>query len=131
MARLHDIRTHGEIAGMSEQAVWASMTSEGDVWASMGAGAGAVQGDVVPRWQAVAPGEPDAADEEELDGVEEDLDEEDLDDDDEDDDDEDDDLDEFEDDELDDDEDDDDEADEIDFTEDRYGRIPGEDDADV
>jgi RNA polymerase primary sigma factor len=35
------------------------------------------------------------------------------------------------DDELDDDEDDDDEADEIDFTEDRYGRIPGEDDADA
>ncbi len=116
---------------MSEQAVWASMTSAGDVWASMGAGAGADLGTPVVRWQAAGPGERDALDDEELDGVEEDLVDEDLDDEDEDDDaDDDDDLDEFEDDELDDD-DDDDEADEIDFTEDRYGRIPGEDDADV
>lgn len=112
---------------MSEQAVWASMTSAGDVWASMGAGAGADRGDLEGRWQATGPGKQETVEEEELDGVEEDLDEEDLDDDDEDDDD----LDEFEDDELDDDEDDDDEADEIDFSEARYGRIPGDAAADV
>ena len=62
--------------------------------------------------------------------LEDDLDDEDELDEDEDDED---DLDEFDDDELDDEDDldDDDEADEIDFTEDRYGRIPGEDDGDA
>jgi hypothetical protein len=83
-------------------------------------GTGGVERVSAGQWQAAGP-EDDGVDEEDLD-VDEELDEEDLDDDD--------DLDEFEDDELDDDE-DDDEADEIDFTEDRYGRIPGEDDADV
>ena len=119
----HDIRTHGENAGMSEQAV----SSEHDAWAVMGAGAGAAVGGTSFAVRAAGPDdEDDAVDAEDLD--DDDLDDEDLDDDDDDDDD---DLDEFEDDELDDDEDDDDEADEIDFTEDRYGRIPGEDEADV
>lgn len=87
---------------------WSGLRSGGGVQARAGAG--------------------DGLDEEDLDAVEEDLDEDELDDD-EDDDEDDDDLDEFEDDELDD-EDDDDEADEIDFTEDRFGRIPVGDDQD-
>ena len=105
---------------MSEQAVWASMTADHDVTASTGAGDGADRGVPGHAVRAVGPGGDGAAEAE-------DLDDDDLDDDEDDDDD----LDEFEDDELDDEEDDDDEADEIDFTEDRYGRVPGEDDADV
>lgn len=109
---------------MSEAGVWASMPGEDLVAGTLGAGV--VRLASAGAWQAAG------AEDEELEDAldaEEDLDEEELDDDDEDEDD-DDDLDEFEDDELED-EDDDDEADEIDFTEDRYGRIPGEDDADV
>jgi hypothetical protein len=106
---------------MSEAGVWAPMPGTEDELAWRGTGVVACVS--AGQWQAAGP-----EDEEELD-VDEALDEEDLEDD-EDDDDDDDDLDEFEDDELDDDE-DDDEADEIDFTEDRYGRIPGEDDADA
>lgn len=112
---------------MSEAAVWAPMPGIGDAVAWRGTVA--VERVLAGPWQAAGPSD-EGVDEEELE-VDEDLDEADLDDDEEDDeDDDDDDLDEFEDDELDDDE-DDDEADEIDFTEDRYGRIPGEDDADV
>ena len=110
---------------MSEQAVWASMTADHAVWASTGAGDVADRGVRGHAVRAVGPGGDGAAEAEDLD--DDDLDDDDLDDDEDDDDD----LDEFEDDELDDEEDDDDEADEIDFTEDRYGRVPGEDDADV
>ncbi len=104
---------------MSEAGMWAPMPGTEDELAWRGTGG--VERVSAGQWQAAGPAD-DGVDEEDLD-VEEELDEEDLDDDDDDDDD---DLDEFEDDEL-----DDDEADEIDFTEDRYGRIPGEDDADV
>ena len=115
---------------MSEQAVWASMTADHAVWASTGAGDGAGRGVPGHAVRAVGPGGDGATEAEDLD--EDDLDDDDLDDDDlDDDEDDDDDLDEFEDDELDDEEDDDDEADEIDFTEDRYGRAPGEDGADM
>ena len=114
---------------MSEEAVWASMESENDANASMSAGVGAEIGGICLAIWAAEPDGGDAVGKEDLDeAVDDDVDDDDLDDDDDDDDD---DLDEFEDDELDDDEDDDDEADEIDFTEDRYGRIPGEDDADA
>ena len=107
----------------SDDAVWGSMRDGASVYASGDAGglAVAVRG---VRLRAAGPEDDDAVDDADLD---EDLDEDDLDDDDDDDDD--DDLDEFEDDELDDEE-DDDEADEIDFTEDRYSRIPGEEDTD-
>ena len=119
---------------MSEQRVWASMPSINAEWELSGAGPES-DGDAPTSGAAVAtpvratgPGDADSVDAEELDDDldEDELDDDDEDDDDDDDDDEDDDLDEFEDDELDDEE-DDDEADEIDFTEDRYGRIPGED----
>ena len=111
---------------MSEAAVWAPMPGIDDAVAWRGTVA--VARVLAGPWQ-VAGRSDEGVDEEDLD-VDEELDEADLDDDEEDDEDDDDDLDEFEDDELDDEE-DDDEADEIDFTEDRYGRIPGEDDADV
>ena len=110
---------------MSEAGVWAprpGVVSE-EAWR----GAGEALRESAGQWP-VAGVAADGLDEEELD-VDEELDDEDEDDED-DDEDEDDDLDEFDDDELDDD-DADDEADEIDFTEDRYSRIPGEDDADV
>jgi hypothetical protein len=112
---------------MSEEAVWASMAQVGGVWASMGAGLGAVR-DGRDACGLVAGSGAAGSDEDGLDDELDDIDSDDLDD--EEDDEDDDDLDEFDDDELDDDE-DDDEADEIDFTEDRYERIPGEDDADV
>ena len=118
---------------MSEQSVWASLESDNDANASKSAGVGAEIGGICLAIWAAGPDDGDAVGKEDLDeAVDDDVDDDDLDDDDlDDDEDDDDDLDEFEDDELDDEEDDDDEADEIDFTEERYGRIPGEDDADV
>jgi hypothetical protein len=119
---------------MSEDAVWASMTSADEIVTSMSAGASETHGarraagpsDGIDTGDAGDVRDPDE------DALENSSDDDDLDDDDlDDDDDDDDDLDEFEDDELDDDDDEDDEADEIDFTEDRYGRIPGEEDADA
>jgi hypothetical protein len=109
---------------MSEQAVWASlMVGDAGTDVAVGGAGSAVR--------ATGPAGDGGLDADDLDEDEEDLDDDELDDDDDDDDD---DLDEFEDDELDDDDDDDvddDATDEIDFTEDRYGQIPGEDDGDV